>query len=264
MALVSLLITNLLILVVCILGLWGVGLRLRDVSFIDAWWPIGMVVVALASYVQTGGSGPHALLLAGLCTLWGLRLGGYLFLRWRRHGPERRYTEMLEHARTARGWSFPKASLLLVFALQAPLQWAVCLPVQLGQLTPTLDLSGWGWAGAVLAVFGLIFESVGDWQLQQFKADAANKGRVMDRGLWRYTRHPNYFGEACLWWGLYLIAADAGVGAWSLPGPILITVLLVKGSGVPTVEGHMKANRPGYADYVRRTSGFIPWFPKAV
>jgi steroid 5-alpha reductase family enzyme len=263
MAIISLLLTNTLIIVVCTLGLWALSIKLRDVSFVDSWWPLGMVVLALASYVETGGSGPHALLLTALCTLWGVRLGGYLFWRWRKQGADPRYEEMLGHAQTVRGWSFAKSSLLLVFALQAPLQLIVALPVQLGQLSPTISLRGLAWSGVILAVFGFVFEALGDWQLAAFKADPANKGQVMDRGLWRYTRHPNYFGEACFWWGLYLIAAETGIGAWSIPGPILITVLLTKGSGVPTVEGRMKGKRPGYDDYVRRTSGFIPWFPKA-
>jgi steroid 5-alpha reductase family enzyme len=258
----ALLLTNAVIIVVCTLALWRLSVRLKDVSFIDAWWPTGMVIVAAASYVQTGAAGPHAVLLTVLSALWGLRLALYLFSRWRRNGPDRRYTEMLEKADHERGWSFAKASLLLVFALQAPLQLIVCLPVQLGQITPTLDLGRLAVFGAALAAVGIAFEAVGDWQLAAFKRNPESRGKVMDRGLWRYTRHPNYFGEACLWWGLYLIAAETGLGAWSLPGPILITVLLVKGSGVPTVEGHLKASRPGYEDYVRRTSGFIPWFPK--
>jgi steroid 5-alpha reductase family enzyme len=261
MGIVSLLLTNAMILGSCALLLWLVSIRLKDVSFVDAWWPLGMVLVALASYAETGGSGPHALALTLLCALWGVRLGGYLFWRWRKQGADARYTAMLEDAQSRRRWSFGKASLLLVFALQAPLQWLVCLPVQLGQVAPSFDLRSVGWAGVTLAIFGIAFESVGDWQLLTFKRDPANAGTVMDRGLWRYTRHPNYFGEACLWWGLYLIAAETGLGAWSLPAPIVITLLLTKGSGAPTVEGRM-GQRPGYADYVRRTSGFIPWPPK--
>jgi len=257
-----LLLINAMIIALATIVLWRVAVRIGDVSFIDAWWPSGMVLVAAASYLQTGGSGPHALLLTTFCALWGVRLALYLYFRWRRNGPDRRYTEMLDNARTERGWGFAKASLLLVFAIQAPLQWIVCLPVQLGQIAPTIHLGVAAWVGTAAALFGIGFEAVGDWQLAQFKADPENRGKVMDRGLWRYTRHPNYFGEACLWWGLYLIAAETGVGAWSLPGPLLITVLLVKGSGVPTVEGHMRANRPGYEDYVRRTSSFVPWFPK--
>jgi len=262
MPIVSLLLTNALILALFTVALWLLSIRLKDVSFIDGWWPMGMLILALTSFWRTGGSGPHATLLLVLCAVWSVRLGGYLFWRWRRQGADPRYEEMLTHASEVRGWSFAKSSLLLVFALQAPLQMIVSLPVQLGQITPTFTLGALALTGTALAVFGVVFESLGDWQLLKFKGDPANKGKVMDLGLWRYTRHPNYFGEACLWWGLYLIAAETGVGAWSLVGPILITVLLTKGSGVPTVEKRMKGQRPGYAEYVRRTSGFIPWFPK--
>jgi steroid 5-alpha reductase family enzyme len=129
-------------------------------------------------------------------------------------------------------------------------------------MAPASNLHGMAWSGAILGLFGVAFESIADWQLARFRSNPANRGKVMDCGLWRYSRHPNYFGEACLWWGLYFIAAETGVGAWSILGPILITILLTKGSGVPTVEGRMKGRRPGYEAYVRRTSGFIPWFPK--
>ena len=170
---------------------------------------------------------------------------------------------MMGKAQAERGWSFAKSSLLLVFALQAPLQFLVCLPVQLGQIAPTLALGPLAFAGVALAVVGIVFESVGDAQLVAFKAKAENKGKVLDTGLWRYTRHPNYFGDACVWWGLYLIAADTGwIGALSIVGPILITFLLTKWSGVPTVEGRMRRKRPDYEAYVQRTSSFIPMPPK--
>jgi steroid 5-alpha reductase family enzyme len=116
--------------------------------------------------------------------------------------------------------------------------------------------------GVALAVIGITFESVGDWQLVRFKAKAANAGKVLDTGLWRYTRHPNYFGDACLWWGLYLIAAESPIGLWSLPAPLLLTFLLTRWSGVPTVEGRMRRKRPDYEAYVARTSSFIPLPPR--
>ncbi|MGL4543339.1 MAG: DUF1295 domain-containing protein, partial [Polymorphobacter sp.] len=148
--------------------------------------------------------------------------------------------------------------------LQAPLLWIVSLPVQLGQISAEpLAIGTIGWIGAALAVIGILFETIGDAQLVAFKANPANKGLVMDKGLWRYTRHPNYFGDACTWWGLYLIAAETMPGLWALPGPLLLTYLLTKWSGVPTVEGKLTKSRPGYADYVRRTSGFVPMPPKA-
>jgi steroid 5-alpha reductase family enzyme len=145
--------------------------------------------------------------------------------------------------------------------LQAPLQFIVGLPVILGQ-SGSGDIGLLSYIGAALAITGIAFESIGDWQLVRFKSDPTNHGKVLDIGLWRYTRHPNYFGDACVWWGLYLIAAQSPVGVWSLPGPVLITFLLTRFSGVPTVEGSMRKRRPDYEAYIKRTSGFIPWFPK--
>jgi steroid 5-alpha reductase family enzyme len=168
---------------------------------------------------------------------------------------------MMGLAQKERGWGYAKASLLLVFALQLPLQYIVCLPVQLGQIDQA-PIGPLAIAGATLAIIGILFETVGDAQLVAFKGDPANKGKVLQTGLWRYTRHPNYFGDACVWWGLWLIAAETGLGAWSIPGPILITFLLTRWSGVPTVEGRMRRKRPEYEAYVQRTSAFIPLPPK--
>lgn len=264
MALITFLGLNALIIAVCFIGLWLVSLRVGDVSFIDSWWPAGMVVLAGVSFAQAGDfASPRRLLLVGLCTLWGLRLGGYLFLRWRRHGPDPRYETMLAAAKEERRWGFAQSSLLLVFALQAPLQFVVCLPAQLGQFGPVSGAIGpLAWAGAALAVVGIAFETVGDWQLARFKADPANRGKVLDTGLWRFTRHPNYFGDACVGWGLFLIAVESPLGTWSLPAPVLLTFLLTRWSGVPMVEGRMRQQRPDYDAYVRRTSSFIPWPPK--
>jgi len=248
---------------IAFLALWAVSLRIRDVSFIDAWWGPSMALLAWSTLLQAPlnreGVTPHGLLLTGLCTVWAARLGGYLFWRWRRHGADRRYVSMLAHAETRRGWGFARTALILVFSLQFALGFVVALPVQLGQGPGALGPLAW--AGAALAVVGILFETIGDGQLARFKADPANAGQVMDRGLWRYTRHPNYFGDACVWWGLYLVAAETGLGAWSLPGPVLITVLLTRWSGVPTTEGRLRKTKPGYAAYVARTSGFVPWFP---
>ena len=263
MQIAELLILNTVLLIGLGAGLWGLNLVTRDPSFIDSWWPLGMVVAAWTSFGFAGGGGdPHRLALTGLCTLWGLRLGLYLLWRWRRHGPDRRYSTMMGKAASERGWSYARASFLLVFALQPPMQVVTCLPVLLGQVAATGALGPLAWAGAALAALGIFFETVGDWQLVRFKADPANNGKVLDAGLWRYTRHPNYFGDACVWWGLYLIAAETGLGAWSLPAPILITFLLTRWSGVPTVEGRMRRKRPDYEAYVARTSGFIPLPPK--
>ena len=259
---ITVLAINAAILVVTFIAAWLICLKLRDVTPIDSLWAIGMVVMALASFLHTQGDPTRKALLLGLCALWGVRLGGYLLWRWSDHGPDRRYQTMFAKAQETKGWGFAKASLLMVFATQAPLLFIVCLPVQLGQIDASPSIGLIGCFGAAVAALGIAFESIGDWQLARFKANPANQGLVMDRGLWRYTRHPNYFGDACAWWGLYLIAAETSTGLWALPGPLLLTWTLTKWSGAPTIEGRMKRKKPGYDDYVRRTSGFVPWFPK--
>ncbi len=253
---------NAAILVVTFIAAWLICLKLRDVTPIDSLWAIGMVIMALASFLHAQGDPKRKALLLGLCALWGVRLGGYLLWRWRDHGPDRRYRTMFAKAQEAKGWGFAKASLLMVFATQAPLLFIVCLPVQLGQIDAQPPVGMLGIAGVIIALIGIAFETIGDAQLTRFRRDPANAGQVMDRGLWRYTRHPNYFGDACTWWGLYLIAAETATGLWALPGPVLLTWTLMKWSGVPTTEGRMKRKKPGYDDYVRRTSGFVPWWPK--
>ncbi len=257
----SLLLINLALAVGAMALLWLVALRLRDVSFVDAFWAFGMVLIAVSSYVQTDGDPRRKLLLTGLCALWGLRLAIHLFRRWRAHGEDPRYAKLLRHVTEKNGWSWPVAALIQVFALQGPLMFVVCLPVQLGQVSS----SPMGWLatiGALVAVVGIAFESIGDTQLNAFRANPANKGKVLESGLWRYTRHPNYFGDICAWFGLYLIAAETSPGWWAIPGPLLLTWLLTRLTGVPMLERGLNKSRPGYADYVARTSSLIPRPPK--
>jgi steroid 5-alpha reductase family enzyme len=263
-AIAEILAVNAAVLVAAFLVLWAVCVRLKDVTVVDSFWAFGMVIMAVSTFAQAGGASGRRLLLLGLCALWGLRLGGYLTWRWRDHGPDRRYQSLLGKAQAQKGWSFAKASLLLVFATQAPLLFVVSLPVQLGQISAApAALGPIAWAGAALSVFGVAFESLGDWQLTRFRKDPASRGKVLDKGLWRYTRHPNYFGDACAWWGLYLVAAETAPGLWALPGPILLTWTLMKWSGAPTLEGRLRKTRPDYVQYIERTSGFVPWPPKA-
>ena len=262
MALSQLLALNAGVILIVMIGLWLVALRLRDVSFIDAFWAFNMGLVAVVDYVVADGDPVRRALLAGLCAAWALRLGGHLFARWRRHGIDKRYQSLLERL-SKRGLSWPVASLVFVFLLQGVLLLLVSLPVQIGQAFAQPPVGGLGWAGATLSAFGLVFEGVADHQLDRFKADPANAGQVMDRGLWRYTRHPNYFGDACVWWGLGLIACEVPWGWLSLAGPAFLTFTLLKWSGAPLLERGMASTRPGYADYVRRTSGFIPWPPRS-
>ena len=248
----------------CLVGflvLWRVGVAIRDVSFIDSVWALGMGGLALATLAQAGGATPRRLLLTGLCLAWALRLGGHLLLRWRAQGPDRRYVRMMQKAEAERGWSYGYASLRQVFALQAPLMWTVALPVQLGQFGGG-PIGTLGWVGAGLAAAGIAFETLGDAQLTRFKADPANAGKVMDRGLWRYTRHPNYFGDILTWVGLFVIAAEAPLGPWAAAGPLVLVMLLTRFSGGVTYERRLTKSRPGYEDYQRRTSALVPWPPK--
>ena len=257
----TLLALNLALIVAVMLGLWGLSLRGKDVSFIDGVWPLGMLMLALATWPRTEGDPVRQGLLLWLCAIWAIRLGHHLLKRWRHHGADGRYTEIIE-AQARKGWSFGKTALLFVFLPQAFLAWLVCLPVQLGQVAGGPPIGWIGWAGAGLAVIGIGFESIGDAQLSAFKKDKANKGKVLDTGLWRYTRHPNYFGDACVWWGLWLIAAETTPGLFAVVGPLFLTFTLTRWSGIGITEKSTARTKPQYADYVRRTSAFVPWPPK--
>lgn len=259
----TLLALNLALIVVVMAVLWTLSLKLKDVSFIDGVWPLGMLMLALATFPRTEGDPTRKWLLLWLCAVWAIRLAWHLLKRWRAHGADGRYTKIVEDQERKAGWSFAKTGLLIVFLPQAFFAWLNSLPVQLGQVA-TVPPIGWiGWTGAVIVVIGIGFESIGDAQLAAFKKDPDNKGQVMDKGLWRYTRHPNYFGDACVWWGLWLIAAETGwVGIASIIGPIFLTVTLTKWSGIGMTEKATASTKPGYADYIRRTSAFIPMPPR--
>ncbi len=261
----TILLINFVTLMVLILILWQVSVRISDVSFIDAFWPFGMVIMAVMTYLQTPAEVPmRKLALAGLTALWGMRLAIHLYTRWRAHGVDPRYAKMLGRLTDKKGWSFSKAALIQVFLMQGPLLFLVCLPAQLGQFGPqSAPISVIGWIGIVAALVGIAFETAGDAQLTRFRDDPANKGKVLETGVWRYTRHPNYFGDTLTWWGIWLVAAESVPGRWAIVGPILITFLLTRVSGVPMLEHALKKSRPGYDDYVKRTSSFIPWPPKS-
>ena len=239
------------------LATWLLSLRLRDVSIVDVAWGLGFVLAGWIAFAAGDGDGPRPLLAALLVTAWGLRLGGYIALRKRRHpGEDPRYAKWRERRQTF--WIY---SLVVVFALQGALQWLVSLPL-MGAGTSEGALGALDVAGIALWAVGLGFEAVGDAQLARFKADESNRGSVMDRGLWRYTRPPNYFGDACVWWGLYALAL-AGGAWWALPGPLVMTLLLTRISGKDHLEKSM-SERPGYAAYVERTSGFVPLPPRRI
>lgn len=238
-------------------SVWAVSLARRDASVVDIFWGPAFGLVAAFYFTRAPGTGALAALTLGAVTLWALRLGGYLALRWARKGREDyRYAAMRER----RGRRFPVVSLVTVFWLQGVLVWVLSLPLFVAILDsgPPGPV---GWAGLVLFLAGFAWEAVADLQLSRFKGDPGNRGRVLDSGLWRYSRHPNYFGEAVLWWGLWLLAVDAG-GWWTVFAPAGMTLLLLKVSGVPLLEPHLEETRPGYREYVARTPAFVPWFPR--
>jgi len=239
--------------------LWLVSLWRRDASIVDIWWGPGFALIAAVAFALGSGGDParRALSLA-LVSLWGLRLGAHLLWRNWGAGEDYRYQAM----RRRHGERFGLVSLGTVFGLQGFLAWIVSLPVQVVHVSAGGALGALDALGAALTALGLGFEAVGDWQLARFKADPASRGQVMDRGLWRYTRHPNYFGDCCVWWGLTAIALATPAGIWTLPAPLLMSFLLLRVSGVPLLERGLAKRRPGYADYVARTSAFFPWPPK--
>jgi steroid 5-alpha reductase family enzyme len=240
------------------LSLWLLSLALRDASIVDIFWGLGFVMIAHVARMTAGGAPARAWLVTGLVTAWGVRLGAYLLWRNWGGGEDYRYQAM----RRRWGGRFWIASLGIVFGLQGVLMWLISLPVQAAIAAPAPLTLGWLDAlGTVVVLTGLAFESIGDLQLARFKADPSTKGRVMDRGLWRYTRHPNYFGDAVVWWGLYCFALATG-HPLTMIGPLVMTYLLTRLSGVPLLEKKLARTRPGYAEYVARTSGFVPWPPK--
>ncbi len=238
---------------------WVVSVVVKNASIVDIVWGLGFVVVGWVSFAVGDGDDTRGWVLAVLVSLWGLRLAGYLARRNLGHGEDYRYRAMRKHW----GPKFPIISLLTVFTLQGVLMWVVSLPLQLGQVEESPGFGPIGTMGALVWAVGLFFESVGDAQLRRFKADPANEGKVMSSGLWRYTRHPNYFGDAVVWWGIAIVAAEAGVGVFGFIGAAVMTFLLVRVSGVALLEKSLRKRKPEYEDYVRRTSSFVPRPPKA-
>jgi steroid 5-alpha reductase family enzyme len=257
MAMEQLLLTNLGAIAAAITLLWLISLIKRDASVVDIFWGSGFVLVAWLTFAMHGVASARSLVLLALVSVWGLRLSSYL--AWRNWGkPEDyRYRAMRERHGT---W-FPLVSLATVFVLQALLMWVISLPIQVG----IAGAKGWHLAatvGVLLWLFGFLFESVGDFQLARFKSNPANRGRVMNRGLWRYTRHPNYFGDFLVWWGFYCLALESGSWWWTITSPLLMSFLLIRVSGVRLLESSLRRRVTGYEQYVRSTSAFVPLPPK--
>ena len=262
MTLVELLLTNLAVIAGAMLLLWLISIPIRNASIIDIFWGPAFAIVALVGWFLGDGDHDRRTLLAALTAAWGFRLGMYLALRNLGHGEDARYARWRRRVEDA-GRNFTWHSLIMVFSMQGLLVIIVSLPVQAGQLAVTGNPPGvLAFIGTLLWLTGFLFEAIGDWQLRRFKADTGNRGRLLDTGLWRYTRHPNYFGNACLWWGLWLVACDAPGLWWTAIGPALMTFLLLRVSGVTLLEKSLVVSNPKYAEYQRRTSSFIPWPPR--
>lgn len=238
---------------------WVVSVVIKDASIVDIIWGAGFVLVAWVAFFTGDGYDGRKWLITLLASAWGLRLSTYLYIRNHGKGEDYRYQAMRRHW----GPRFPIISLFTVFGLQGVLMFVISMPLQVAQLSGTPESLTWvDYLGAAAFTIGLGFEAVGDFQLARFKADPANAGKVMNRGLWRYTRHPNYFGDAVLWWGLFLIAAARPANLVVIFSPIIMTVLLTRVSGVPLLERSLAKRREGYADYIARTSSFVPLPPR--
>jgi len=256
------------ILLSCVFALWLISVRIRDVSIVDSFWSLGFLIVSLVSYFhpETSGGfeGRKKLILITTAT-WALRLS--MYLTWRNHGAgeDPRYRAM----RRAFGPKFWWLSLFQTFFLQAVLCFVIAQPLHVGQKGPDAEggVSGpnrrftfFDGLGAAVWLLGFFFETVGDFQLARFKADPANKGKLLTSGLWRYTRHPNYFGNAAIFWGFWLMACSVDGGWRTFYSPLLMTFLLLKVSGVALLERSLIKTKPGYENYIASTSSFFPTF----
>lgn len=236
-----------------LLALWLVSIVIKKVSFIDAFWGTGFVIVALSTFPKEYSTVQFAVLV--LTLLWGLRLSVYLLRRYLNHGEDARYVKILGKRH---GISRHIFSLWFVFGLQGVLILIISAPIIAVFSAPVAYLNLAGYIGISIWAIGAFFEWIGDYQLSRFKANPANEGKILDSGLWAWTRHPNYFGDACVWWGIWLVSGQL----WTVFAPIIMTFLLMKWSGVPLLEKSLTARRPDYKSYIERTSSFLPLPPR--
>ena len=236
---------------------WAISLVKHDASIVDSVWGLFFLALCLCYVIIVQSPGYRALLVLILVSIWAIRLSVFITLRNRGEAEDARYQAI----RARNEPHFAIKSLFIVFLLQAMLAWIISLPL-LAAVNSTPEAGMLDALAAALVLFGILFETIADSQLAAFKAKPGNSGKVMDSGLWRYTRHPNYFGECCVWWGFYLFAVAAG-GWWSIISPLLMTFLLLRVSGVALLEKDIAERRPAYRDYIESTNAFIPGPPGA-
>jgi steroid 5-alpha reductase family enzyme len=248
-----------LVIIILMSFLWIASVIVKNVSIVDLFWGLGFVLVSGFYFLKTDGFEPRKLILIILVSIWGLRLSAYLAWRNLGKGEDFRYKQFRKNYGEKRYWWI---SFFQTFLLQGILMWLISAPLLGGQyfrLNNSLGILDY--IGIILWFIGICFEAGGDFQLAHFKAEPANKGKVMDKGFWRYTRHPNYFGDSCVWWGFGFLCLASG----SYPpvlGSLLMTALIIKVSGVALLEKSLKEKKPQYKEYIEKTSAFIPWFPK--
>lgn len=237
---------------------WLISLKRKDVTIADSLWGLGFIIIAWLTFLQGDGLFWRKLIISAAVSVWGLRLAYHITRRGRGKGEDPRYTAW----RKEYGARFPLVSLFRVFLVQALFMWLIAMSIQVGQAAPqpghitVMDV-----AGMLLWLTGFLIESSADRQLSRFIKNPENKGRVMRYKLWRYSRHPNYFGESTMWWGLFIVSCSAEYGVFTILSPILITYTLLKITGVSLMEETMFKDDPEYEEYKRTTSSFIPWFP---
>jgi steroid 5-alpha reductase family enzyme len=238
---------------------WLISIPIKNVSIVDVFWGIGFVVACAFYFYNTEGLASRKLLIMSLVTVWGLRLS--LYIGWRNYGKgeDFRYQQFRKDYGPERYWWF---SFFQVFLLQGTLIWIISSPLLAAQFYGADQPLGWlDYVGVTIWVIGFIFEAGGDFQMAKFKANPDNKGKLLNTGFWRYTRHPNYFGDATVWWGYSIFSFAAG-SFWPIIAPILMTGLILKVSGVSLLERTLKNTKPEYKKYIESTSAFFPWFPK--
>jgi steroid 5-alpha reductase family enzyme len=239
--------------------LWIISIFIRNVSIVDPFWGVGFVLVNAWYVIETDTFTARQLLLLGMVTIWGLRLSLYLAWRNTGKGEDFRYREFRKKYGEKNYWW---VSLFQTFLLQGILMWIISLTLWgVNLLSDREGLNIIDYLGVVVWVIGFVFETGGDFQLAKFKMNPVNRGKVLNTGFWKYTRHPNYFGDSAVWWGYGILCIAAGE-YWYVSGSLLMTLLIIKVSGVSLLEQSLRVKKPDYLEYVNKTSSFFPWFKK--
>ncbi len=259
MSLLQIWVQALVVIMIMMASLWVISVIIKNVSIVDLFWGLGFVITGWFYFFHTEGFELRKLVLMIMVTIWGLRLSGYLTWRNTGRGEDFRYQQFRKNYGEKRYWWI---SFFQTFLLQGVLMWLISVPLLGAQYhTGNNHLGILDLAGIFLWIIGITFETGGDFQLARFKADPSNKGKVLDSGFWKFSRHPNYFGDTAVWWGYGLLSLAAG-SFLPVLGSLLMTALIIKVSGVALLEKSLVSDKPGYKEYIERTSAFIPWFPK--